>query len=118
MQQIRQQVVLIASGTSLSGPSADMRNEQLVGVIMSSGWDPAAMSFRGSIDGSTWGDVFLSTGELSFPSADVAANRVLLFDSKLTPGLRFVQVRSGLTAAAVNQTADRIITLLSRDMVQ
>jgi hypothetical protein len=118
MQQVRQSTVTILNGTSLSTASVDLRNEQLVGIIMPAAWDAAALSFQGSIDGSTWGNVFLATGEMSFPSADVAVSNLLAFDIHITPAIRFVKVRSGLSAAAVTQNADRVITLLTRDMVQ
>ena len=118
MQQIRQTPVTILTGAALSSVSADMRNEQLVGIIMPAAWDAAALTFQGSVDGITWGNVFTATGELSFPSADVAAGNLLAFDIHMTPAIRFVKVRSGVAATPVNQTADRIITLLTRDMVE
>lgn len=118
MQQVRQSTVTILNGTALSTASVDLRNEQLVGVIMPAGWDAASLTFQSGIDGQTWGNVFLATGELSFPSADVAAGNVLAFDTHVTPPMRFVKVRSGTSGAAVNQTADRVITLLTRDLVE
>lgn len=117
MQQIRQSTVTILSGAALSGASADMRNEQLVGVILPAGWDTAGISFQSGIDGTTFGNVFTAAGELSFPAADVAAGNVLAFDIHFTPAIRFVKVRSGLSAAPVNQSADRVITLLTRSLV-
>ena len=115
MQAVKAVQVTIVSGAALSG-IADLNFEQLVGVVMPAGWDAAALSFQHAIDGSTFGDVFTASGEFTVPSADVAAARTLLLDTHATPGLRFVKVRSGLTAAPVNQTADRVITLLTRDM--
>ena len=118
MQQIRYSYVTILNGAALSTASPDMRNEQLVGVVMPAGWDTASLTFQASIDGTTWGNVFTASGELTFPSADVIAGNVLAFDIHLTPAIRFVKVRSGVAATPVNQTADRIITLLTRDMVE
>jgi hypothetical protein len=118
MQQVRQSYVTILNGTALSTASVDLCHEQLVGIIMPAAWDAAALTFQGGIDGSTWGNVFLATGELSFPSADVSATNLLAFDWHLTPAIRFVKVRSGVSATPVNQTADRVLTLLTRDMVE
>jgi len=118
MQQIRQQFVTIPVGTALSNASADMQNETLVGVIMPAGWDAAALTFQGSIDGVTFGNIFTASGELSFPSADVAAGNMLAFDNHLTALVRFVIVRSGVSASPVNQTANRVLTLLTRDMTR
>ena len=118
MQQIRQAIVTIPANTTLSTASPDIKNEQLVGVILPAGWDAAALTFQASINGATWGNVFTASGELSFPTADVAAGNVLAFDTHVTPAIRFVQVRSGVTATPVNQTADRVITLLTRDLVE
>jgi hypothetical protein len=55
---------------------------------------------------------------MSFPSADVAVNNLLAFDIHITPAIRFVKVRSGTSGSVVNQSADRVITLLTRDMVE
>jgi hypothetical protein len=116
MQQVRQSTVLIPTGAALSTVSVDLRNEQLVAVIMPDGWDAASLTFQAGIDGATFGNVFLVTGELSFPTADVAAGNLLAFDTRLTAGLRYLKVRSGTSASAVNQTADRMLTLLTRDL--
>ena len=118
MQQIRQNTVTILNGTALSTASVDIQREQLVGLIMPAGWDAAGLSLQGSIDGQTWGNVFTASGELSFPSASCAAGNLLAFDAHLTPAIRFLKVRSGTSAAPVNQTADRVVTILTRDLVE
>jgi hypothetical protein len=118
VQQIRQCAVTIFNGTALSTASADVQREQLVGVILPAGWDAAGITLQGSIDGQTWGNVFTASGELSFPSASCAPGNVLAFDAHLTPAIRFLKVRSGTSATPVNQTADRVVTLLTRDMVE
>ena len=115
MQAVKQLQATIPSGQSLSS-AADTNFEQLVGLIMPAAWDAAAISFQAGQDGATFGDVFTAAGELSFPAANVAAGRVLLLDTTLTPGIRWLKVRSGLAATPVNQTAARTITLLIRDL--
>jgi hypothetical protein len=109
--------VLIAATQSLSGASDDMRLEMLVGVIVpASGWDAAGLSFQGSTDGTTFSNLFTTSGELTFPS--VAAGTMLLFDSRLTAGVRWLKVRSGTAASPVAQSASRTILLVSRDLVR
>lgn len=98
----------IASGSSLSG-AIEIGNAVVAGIQMPSGWDAAALSFQGSMDGSTYYDMYDNTG--AERSISVAASRVITFDPTMFLGVKFIKVRSGLTAAAVNQTADRSIVL-------
>jgi hypothetical protein len=118
MQQVRQSTVTILNSTSLSTASVDLCHEQLVGIIMPAAWDAAALTFQGSIDGSTWGEVRSAGAAFTVASADAIASALVLLDSHVTPAIRFLKVRSGTSGAAVNQTADRVITLLTRDLVE
>lgn len=113
MQQISVVKVTIASGQSLS-PAVELTTEQLVGVQLPAGWTAADMTFQGSYDGVTYGDVFTQTGEYKIPSASLAASQHVILSPVDTASFRFVKVRSGVTGAAVAQLADRVITLLIR----
>lgn len=111
MQQVKQVQVKITSGTALSSVGL-VSWEQLVGILMPAGWDAADITFQNSLDGTTFGDVFTVSGEYKIPSAQVAVGRTLILSPLDTNPLFQIKVRSGITSAPVNQTADRIITLL------
>ena len=110
MTAISQETVTILSGASLSNAlNLDSRN--MFGILMPTGWDAAAITFRGSYDGTNFYDLYDDTGtEINFV---VAASRYVLvsFPAKFF-GLKKLIVRSGTTGAAVNQTANRAIGLI------
>lgn len=104
--------VTIANGQSLSD-AADLKGLPLVGVILPAGYDTADLSFQGSMDGSTFANIYGRDGtELSLTGA--AASRYYLLPPSVVPGFRHVKVRSGLAASPVSQTGDAIITLVVR----
>lgn len=107
--------VTIASGASLSG-AVNLGDKVLVAIIISTDWTAAELSFQASDDqGTTWKDVFDDgNNEIKVASTSVAAARRISLDPSAFAGVDFIKVRSGLTAAAVNQDGDRILTLVTR----
>jgi hypothetical protein len=101
--------VTIASGASLSA-AVSLGDNTLVAIQMPSGWDAASITFQGSHNGETWNDVYDAGTELSLT---VAASRYQILDPAKLRGLRFLKLRSGATGEAVNQTADRVLNLIS-----
>jgi len=102
---------LIASGTSLSGAIA-LGDGTLCGIAMPAGWDAAALSFQVSVDGgTTWGEMQTITAAVSVTAA---AGQYIALDPAIWRGLNLLKVRSGSLASAVNQTADRTLTLQTR----
>src|SRR5690242_8642270 len=100
----------IANGSSLA-PAIDIGPNTLVAVVMPAAWDAAAMTFAGSIDGTNFFPLYDETGtEINIP---VAASRYVKLDPSVFAGVRYVQVRSGTSGSAVNQTANRVITLVA-----
>ena len=104
--------VTIASGNSLSA-AISIGAKTLVGLQMPAGWDAAGVTFQASYDGgTTFGDVHNAAGE--FAVASVAAGQFVGIDPAIWRGVTTIKVRSGTSAAPVNQTADRVVTLAAR----
>jgi hypothetical protein len=110
--ELQQLPVTIASGTSLS-PEVTTGGKTLLGIAMPAAWDAAGITFLVSVDGGvTWLDLYDQTG------ANVAlvagASQYILLDPTLFSGINDLKVQSGATGAAVNQGADRVLTLVLR----
>lgn len=101
--------VAIANGASLSA-AVPLGAKTLVGVGLPAAWTAAGLTFQVSVDGSTWLDLYSGTAEVAFTSA--AAGRYVAVDPTLWRGVNFIKVRSGTGASAVNQLADRTLTLV------
>ena len=102
--------VTIASGTNLSAAVA-LGAKTLVGIMMSSGWDAAGLSFQATADGTTFGDMHTTSAELTMTAA---AGQFIAVDPTQWRGVNDIKVRSGTSGTPVNQTADRVITLVLR----
>tara|TARA_X000001382_G_scaffold97453_1_gene71815 strand:- start:99 stop:452 length:354 start_codon:yes stop_codon:yes gene_type:complete len=107
-QALETQTVTIANGASLSG-SVDLGGRKLCAIIMPAAWTSAAITFQASMDGSTFYDVYDAAVErnvsvgASYYSALAIADYI---------GIRHLKLRSGTSGSAVNQSADRVITLV------
>lgn len=78
------------------------------------GWTAAAVSFQVSMDGLTFHDLFDKGGnEVTIPSFTLGAGigRAVLVDPVFFLGARFIKIRSGVSAAAVAQGAERSLVL-------
>lgn len=98
----------IASGAAL-GSGFKVYGGRLVGIQMPSSWTTANLTFQVATDGSggTYQNAEDDAGnELTVTAA---ASLYLELDPKLFKGVTHVKVRSGTSATAVNQGADRIL---------
>jgi hypothetical protein len=103
--------VTISSGTSLSA-ATPLGDSVLTGIAMSAGWDAAALTFQVSADGgTTWGEMQSISAVISYTAA---AGQYIAIDPALWRGINMIKVRSGTSGTAVPQTADRILTLVTR----
>jgi hypothetical protein len=102
----------ILNGASLSGV-IDLGEQRLHRVAMGAGWTPASMTFLASSDGTAFNDLYNESGEYALGSGVVAAGRSIVVDQALFYGIRYLKLRSGPAAAAVNQLADRTINLVT-----
>lgn len=98
----------IANGASLSG-AVDLGRAVLSAVIMPAGWTAADLTFQVSADNATFVDLYDGNVErvVTGPAASRALNLSLDWSA-----YRYVKVRSGTAAAAVNQGASRALTLV------
>ena len=103
--------VTISNGTALSS-GVPFGAKMLVGIAMSAGWDAAVLSFQVSYDGgTTYQEMVTSAGTAI--GYTVAANQFIAVDPTLWRGVNMVKVRSGTSGTPVNQTADRILNLIT-----
>lgn len=102
----------IANGESLSGPIYT-GNAVPVGLVMPAGWTAAVITFQASADGGeTWLDLFdTNDNEVSIT---VGASRHIALEGLPFASTQYLKLRSGTSAAAVNQAAERNITVLAR----
>ena len=107
----RRHTATIVSGASLSDSVAIPYTHTLIGIVMPAAWDTAALTFQGSFDGSTFGDLYDDTGtEVTVPTA---AGRVVYISDANLRAVIALKLRSGTAGTPVNQTAERLITVLS-----
>jgi hypothetical protein len=108
---ITQIPVTISNGQSLS-PAVALGEFVLTGIAMSAGWDVAPMTFQISADGgTTWGEMQSTSAAVSYT---VALGQYIAIDPTLWRGINMIKVRSGPVGTPVPQTADRILTLVTR----
>lgn len=102
----------IASGQSISAGIA-LGEKTLVGIAMPAGWDAASLTFQVSADdGVTWRELRSTSGAVAYTTA-AAGHVAFNADEQATwRGVNRLKVRSGTSGSPVNQTADRIITLV------
>lgn len=114
MQQVKAIQVTIPNGQSLSNSVEIPWSERLVGVQFPGAWTAAALTFRASRDGATFGNVYSATGEYTIASASAVADGTVFLNPLDTLPLVHIQVRSGTAGSPVAQGGDRVITLLIR----
>lgn len=102
---------VIANGASLSG-AVDLGRNTLVGIVMPAAWTAANLTFQVSADGVTYSDLYDNTG--TEKSVTAAAGRFIFTVPADWVGIRFVKVRSGTAAAAINQGAARTLQLITK----
>jgi len=107
----------IAQGASLSD-AVDTGGLTILSILMPATWDAAVLTFQGSLDGVTYGNVYDESGNEY--TVQAAASRAIGIDAA-SPllGFRYIKVRSGTAASAVNQTTGdgpRAISLAVRPL--
>jgi hypothetical protein len=106
--------VTIATGASLSGASERLDpGVRVIGFITDSAWDTNVMSFQGSIDGTNFFNLnFKDASGGEYATGSVVASTYTPVDIGTFFGLRYIKVRSGTSAAAVNQNGASVVTLV------
>lgn len=85
---------------------------EIVGLIMPSAWDAAAITLQGSRDGTTWTNLHDTAG--SEISLQAAASRYIVIAPTLLPGLEWIRARSGTSGTPVAQIVNRTLTWMAR----
>lgn len=106
------EVATISSGTALSDEIV-CEGKRLAGIVMPAAWTAADLTFQGSVDGSRFVDIHDDSGTEETVTAD--ADRYIPVNPALWEGVQRIKVRSGTSAAPVNQAADRSIQLVLVD---
>lgn len=101
----------IANGASLSD-AVTIQNSAVVGIIMPGTWTAAVLTLQGSVDGTTFTDLYDPFGAEIVIAA--AASRHIVIPPASLNGLAAIKLRSGTAGAAVNQGAARSITVVTR----
>jgi hypothetical protein len=116
------QEVKIVSGTSLSA-EFDLRSHDLIGIDVPAGWDAAGITFTSCfvpdgvrlVPATEAFDKVVDDAGAEVTIAAVAASTYICFGTEMQAKLRALgrtKLRSGTSTTAVNQTADRLLTLI------
>lgn len=111
------QTVTLATGTIASGQSLsdaiDLQGYTPLSVLMPGTWTAATLTFQLSADGgTTFVEVCDGYGSAVNPAA--AALQSIALDPAVFAAATHLKIRSGTSASAVNQAADRALILSMR----
>lgn len=89
----------------------DLKTRRLSRIAIPSGWITAtSITFQTSVDGVTFYNLYDSIG--TEYAVTVAASRSVLVPLIDFIGIRYIKIRSGTAAAAVNQTGSPVLQLV------
>lgn len=109
----------IASGQAVSN-AINIEGLALLGIAFPAAWDAAAITFEGSVNGTTWAPVYDDAGnELTIASGVVTTltGKVVVAGGgalEKLAALYAIKIRSGTAASPVNQTAERVFNLIGK----
>lgn len=103
--------VTIANGASLSG-ILELGGGILTGMILPAAWTAAGITFQGSVDGTNFYNLYDEFGAEITLTVD--ASRYIRLNPTDNYSIPYMKLRSGTSGSAVNQGADRILTLIIR----
>lgn len=94
---------------------ADCGGLRIAAIVIPAAWDAADISLAGSPDGgNTWMRIYDANGTEYVIKA--AAGRYIPIDLSMTMGIKHLRIYSGVSGAPVDQSADRILTLMLREV--
>jgi hypothetical protein len=103
--------VTVAAGDSLADATPDLKNlGHVVGFITDANWDTQAVSFKGSVNGTDYFDIY--DGATEYSIAGVTASTARTLDWEVLRPYSYIQLRSGTTAAAAAQVDATVVTLI------
>lgn len=98
----------IANNESLSG-AVNLGDTKGATIFMPAAWTAASLTFQVSHDGTNWFNLYDKDGTEYTVQAD--ASRAIVLPLADWFGVEHLKIRSGTAAAAVNQGAERILTI-------
>lgn len=104
----------IANANSLSA-AIDLGDQRVHRISFPAAWTAADLTFSVSYDGANYADLWFNSAEVKIPSADIptAAARSIVLDPIVFLGVRWLKLRSGTSAAPVNQLGSRDLKLVT-----
>ena len=102
---------VIAINTSLSA-AVDLTGCTPAALEMPSAWTTAGLSFQGSVDNSTFNNLYDEFG--TEITAQAAASRLIRLSPSDWWGIKYIKVRSGTSGTPVTQTSARTIKVICR----
>lgn len=113
VSDIKRFTCTIANGASLSD-AIHLEGYTPVAILMPAAWTAAVLSFQGSEDHSTFLNLYDMEVEILANSA--GASRYIRLQPAHFIGLVEMKIRSGTSGSAVNQGAERTLTVLGREL--
>lgn len=114
--RIYNKTVTIADSASQPTDGVDLGDETLCGVIVPSTWSTAAISFLAATTlTGTYYPLYSASGAEVVTGSITGGTAVwVALDPADFAGVRYLKVRSGTSAAAVNQSGGDTLTLVTR----
>lgn len=110
MARIEELTVTIANAASLSG-AVNLAGMDLTRIKLPAAWTAASLTFQVSEDGSTFQDLYDTSGEVTLTTP--GTSRSVQVDPNNFAGIQWIKVRSGTSGTPVNQGGARSITLVA-----
>lgn len=110
-EDITPTIATIANGASLSG-AVNLGGEALIRLQMPAAWTAAKITFQVSDDDVTYRNIVKEDGS-EYELTVAASTEIILIWTNFI-GVKYMKIRSGTAAAAVNQGASRDIGLVTR----
>ncbi len=111
MAYIEFQTATILAGAALSA-EVPLGEKTLVGIVMPAAWTAASITFQATPDDVNFYELYDGAGNEVTVTA--AAGQFIQIDPTKWRGITGIKVRSGTAAASVNQTAQAVLTLVTR----
>jgi hypothetical protein len=108
---ISNKVATIGAGASLSNQFYVGAGE-VCGILMPAAWTAAVITFRGSVDGVNFYDLYDQSGvEVAITVAAATIVSEIANVRDMSRGLLFMKVRSGTSAVPVNQVVAAVLSV-------
>jgi len=106
--------ITIPNGAAVPVAGAPLGNGILIGILIPASWTAANLTFKASIDDSSFFDVYDAAGtELTVTVG--GSSRYIALDQALFVGFSSIIVRSGTTGSPVNQSGAKILKLVTKE---